>query len=385
MTGAEAVGVAASGDEAVGEPPPPQAATNRAAMARSGQANGRGIQRSVAAAGYEPVQAPTGTRRRSAGSVGVRVEAVGSSCRGAVRVAAKPWSADPRRMANRTRILMIGGAGRSGSTLCDMLLGAAPGAVAVGESVAIWGYGVVENGLCSCGAPFLDCPFWSAVGERAFGGWDAVVAQRYDGTEGEWPGVRRVLRKRILGPRSTPMRTEVAGVRARLYGAIAEVSGCEVIVDSSKHPYFSYQLSELEGFETRMVHLVRDPRATYRQSLRVLEMVKEIDPSRFTKSSLMMGLGEERGEVVQALRDLRSVACDVVTFGQYLQPSPRHLKVDSYVTPEAFAGWKTVAEDMGFLYVASGPLVRSSYRAGEFFMKGMIERRAKDAGALAAP
>lgn len=188
--------------------------------------------------------------------------AVKTPCRGAVRVAAKPWSADPRRMANRTRILMIGGAGRSGSTLCDMLLGAAPGAVAVGESVAIWGYGVVENGLCSCGAPFLDCPFWSAVGKRAFGGWDAVVAQRYDGTEGEWPGVRRVLRKRILGPRKTPMRTEVAGIRARLYGAIAEVSGCEVIVDSSKHPYFSYELSELEGFETRMVHLVRDPRAT---------------------------------------------------------------------------------------------------------------------------
>ena len=108
----------------------------------------------------------------------------------------------------------------------------------------------------------------------------------------------------------------------------------------------------------------------------VLETVKQLDPTRYTKSSIMMGLGEEREEVIQTLRDLRSVGCDVVTFGQYLQPTKRHLKVERFVSPEEFADWQSMAEDMGFLYVASGPLVRSSYRAGEFFMKGLLKSQA---------
>ena len=89
----------------------------------------------------------------------------------------------------------------------------------------------------------------------------------------------------------------------------------------------------------------------------------------------MLGLGETDEEVRQTLRDLRAIDCDVVTFGQYLQPKKRHLPVESFVTPEKFKEWQTEAESMGFLYVASGPLVRSSYRAGEFFMKGVIEKR----------
>lgn len=125
----------------------------------------------------------------------------------------------------------------------------------------------------------------------------------------------------------------------------------------------------------RLTPKVRDPRAGYRQSLRVLEMVKERDATRYTKSSIMLGLGETDEEIFQTLKDLRGVGCDVVTFGQYLQPTPRHLKVVDYVTPEKFQEWQKVAEGMGYLYVASGPLVRSSYRAGEFFMKGIIEKQ----------
>ncbi len=139
----------------------------------------------------------------------------------------------------------------------------------------------------------------------------------------------------------------------------------------AKPDVFAHNIETVE----RLTKRVRDPRATYRQSLRVLEMVKEMDPTRYTKSSIMLGLGEEKEEVLQALRDLRAVGCDVVTFGQYLQPTKRHLKVESFVTPEEFAEWQKVSESMGFLYVASGPLVRSSYRAGEFFMKGMVERQ----------
>lgn len=124
----------------------------------------------------------------------------------------------------------------------------------------------------------------------------------------------------------------------------------------------------------RLTRKVRDPRAGYWQTMNVLKGIKEVDPTRYTKSSIMLGLGEQEEEVIQTLKDLRSVGCDVITFGQYLQPTPKHLPVESFVTPEQFQAWQTRAEAMGFLYVASGPLVRSSYRAGEFFMKGVIER-----------
>jgi len=124
----------------------------------------------------------------------------------------------------------------------------------------------------------------------------------------------------------------------------------------------------------RLTRKVRDPRAGYWQTLNVLKGIKEVDPTRYTKSSIMLGLGEQDDEVIQTLKHLRSVGCDVITFGQYLQPTTRHLAVERFVTPEEFKAWQTRAEEMGFLYVASGPLVRSSYRAGEFFMKGVIER-----------
>lgn len=125
----------------------------------------------------------------------------------------------------------------------------------------------------------------------------------------------------------------------------------------------------------RLTKKVRDPRAGYQQTMNVLKGVKDIDSTRYTKSSIMLGLGETDEEVVQTLKDLREVGCDVVTFGQYLQPTPRHLKVQEFITPEKFKEWQTIAEGMGFLYVASGPLVRSSYRAGEFFMKGIIDKQ----------
>ncbi|CAM9878607.1 unnamed protein product, partial [Ascophyllum nodosum] len=89
----------------------------------------------------------------------------------------------------------------------------------------------------------------------------------------------------------------------------------------------------------------------------------------------MLGVGETPADVEATLRDLRAVGCDVVTFGQYLRPSKRHMPMREYVTPEAFAEWQRVAEGMGFVYVASGPMVRSSYKAGELFLKGVIEQR----------
>ena len=117
---------------------------------------------------------------------------------------------------------------------------------------------------------------------------------------------------------------------------------------------------------------VRDPRASYRQSLKVLERVKRSNGRVFTKSSLMLGLGEREEEVLQTFCDLRAVGTDFLTLGQYLRPSLRNLPVVEYVTPERFGHYQKVAEELGFLYVASGPLVRSSYRAGEYFVHKMI-------------
>lgn len=148
----------------------------------------------------------------------------------------------------------------------------------------------------------------------------------------------------------------------------------------SKPDVFAHNVETVE----RLQKSVRDPRATYKQSMHVLDFVKKHDPTRYTKTSLMLGLGETDEEILQTLKDLRAIDCDVVTFGQYLQPTPRHLKVIEYITPEKFKYWQEVAEGMGFLYVASGPLVRSSYRAGEFFMEGIIEKRRASEQAEAA-
>ncbi|KAK4886105.1 hypothetical protein RN001_002376 [Aquatica leii] len=120
---------------------------------------------------------------------------------------------------------------------------------------------------------------------------------------------------------------------------------------------------------------VRDRRAKYRQSLTTLEGAKTINKDLITKSSIMLGLGETDAEIEQTLKDLRNAGVDCVTLGQYMQPTKRHLKVIEYVTPAKFKDWETVGNNMGFLYVASGPLVRSSYKAGEFFIASILKNR----------
>jgi lipoic acid synthetase len=129
----------------------------------------------------------------------------------------------------------------------------------------------------------------------------------------------------------------------------------------------------------RLTPAVRDGRAGYDQTLEVLARMKREFPGVVTKSSIMVGLGESAAEVEETMRDLRAVGVEVLTLGQYLRPSAWHLPVVEFVTPEAFAAYETAGRDLGFRYVASGPLVRSSYRAGELFMKGVIEGRGPQA------
>lgn len=120
---------------------------------------------------------------------------------------------------------------------------------------------------------------------------------------------------------------------------------------------------------------VRDPRANIDQSLAVLRHAKAVKPSILTKTSIMLGLGETEDQIYATMKELRDNQVDCLTLGQYMQPTKRHLKVEEYVTPEQFAHWENVGKDLGFVYTASGPLVRSSYKAGEFFLKNLLERR----------
>ncbi|AJD32629.1 MULTISPECIES: lipoyl synthase [Clostridium] len=107
------------------------------------------------------------------------------------------------------------------------------------------------------------------------------------------------------------------------------------------------------------------PEAIYTRSLELLRKVKEIDKSILTKSGFMVGLGEKEEEVIELLKDLRKYQCDIVTIGQYLQPSKAHIELAEYVHPEVFKKYKKIGLDMGFKYIASSPLVRSSYNAAE--------------------
>jgi lipoic acid synthetase len=135
---------------------------------------------------------------------------------------------------------------------------------------------------------------------------------------------------------------------------------------SAKPHIYNHNLETVRRLTPTVRH-----RATYDRSLSVLRKAKEMGKvnSVFTKSGLMLGLGEQEEELLQALRDLRAVGCDILTLGQYLQPTPQQLPVVEFITPERFARYKQIALDMGFVHVASGPMVRSSYHAEEFNTK----------------
>jgi lipoic acid synthetase len=154
---------------------------------------------------------------------------------------------------------------------------------------------------------------------------------------------------------------------------ITEIRGKEdsiKIVVESKPEVISHNIETV----SRLTPKVRDARASYEQSLRVLKKIKDIDSLVYTKSSIMLGLGENEEEIIQTIKDLRSVGVNILTLGQYLQPNPKYLPVVEYITPEKFNWLREMGESMGFAYVASGPLVRSSYRAAEFFVEKIASR-----------
>ena len=127
----------------------------------------------------------------------------------------------------------------------------------------------------------------------------------------------------------------------------------------------------------RLQRKIRDPRCSFERSLVTLREAKRLDPGVFTKSSIMVGLGETDAELRESMVALREAGVDFLTLGQYLRPTAQHAPVREYVTPERFIELERAGRDLGFLYVAAGPLVRSSYKAGEFFAARLVrERRA---------
>ena len=136
---------------------------------------------------------------------------------------------------------------------------------------------------------------------------------------------------------------------------------CIQIVLNAGPDIYNHNMETVE----RLTPLVRS-RAKYRTSLQVLRLAKELSSGVVTKSGVMLGLGEKETELFQTMDDLREVGCEVLTMGQYLRPSPKHLPVVEYITPDQFNYYGDIARRKGFLYVASGPLVRSSYHAADF-------------------
>ena len=178
----------------------------------------------------------------------------------------------------------------------------------------------------------------------------------------------------------------VQAIRAETPGTTIEIltpdflrkdGAAEVVIDS-KPDVFNHNLETVPRLYLRI-----RPGARYYHSLRLLERVKERDPSQFTKSGLMVGLGESKEEVMQVMDDMRSAGVDFITVGQYLQPTRKHAAIDRFVTPDEFAAYEAIARAKGFLMVSASPLTRSSHHAGEDFARLRAARAALNTAAPA--
>ena len=152
----------------------------------------------------------------------------------------------------------------------------------------------------------------------------------------------------------------------------------KIVVDAFPE-IFNHNIETVER-----LHTIVRPAAKYARSMRVLEMVKEMNPEIHTKSGIMLGLGETREEVLKTLKDLRAHGIDAVTIGQYLRPTMKHLPVVQYIHPDEFKEYEKIGEDLGFAFVASGPFIRSSYNAIEFSKKVLSDRLKKAEEAFSA-
>ncbi len=164
---------------------------------------------------------------------------------------------------NLPRIVYLGGLGRSGTTLLERLLGELPGVCSAGEVVHLWQRGIADAERCGCGEPLPDCPFWREAGRAAFGGWAELDVRRVTGLRSAIDRSRHIplLAAPVLPPSLRRGLGEYVGYYLRIYSAIASVSGCPVVVDSSKHASLAFCLRWRAELDLRVIHVVRDSRA----------------------------------------------------------------------------------------------------------------------------
>ncbi len=184
-----------------------------------------------------------------------------------------------------------------------------------------------------------------------------------DGGAGHFAAVIRAIR------REAPLAT----IEILTPDFLRKEGAAEVVIDA-KPDVFNHNLETVPRLYLRI-----RPGARYYHSLRLLERVKERDPAQFTKSGVMVGLGESKEEVMQVMDDMRSAGVDFITIGQYLQPTRRHAAIDRFVTPDEFQAYETIARAKGFLMVSASPLTRSSHHAGADFARLKAAREAQQA------
>lgn len=285
---------------------------------------------------------PSRSKRTTTARTGVRELGVRSN---EILEAIDAWDARAKVSPTLT-VGYIGGLGRSGSTVLTMLLNQVPTVASVGELGHIWKRGLLDDELCECGEPFHQCLFWTAVGRRAFGGWDELDPDEAYALQ------RRVDRNRYVANALVPSawdryRIDLAVYSqrlARIYAAIAQVAGVSVVLDSTKHLSMAYVLRNIPQLDTRVVHLVRDPRGVahswQRQRRRPeisdrVEMMPTMSPARTSARWLGYNLGFDAlaklGTPTMRLRyesfvdDPEAVLVDVADFVGFDIPDPAGL------------------------------------------------------------
>jgi hypothetical protein len=278
----------------------------------------------------------------------------------------------------RVRVVYVAGAGRSGSTVLGMLLGALPGMVAVGELRHVWRRGVLEDQLCGCGEPFSACPFWLEVGRRAFGGWGAAPTEEMVELQRLVDRFRRLpaLAAGGLAPRTHTRVGVYADVFERLYRAVSETAGGAAVVDTGKSVTFAAILGRQPGLDVRVLHLVRDPRAVAHSWMRRRPMpeVRSGDAYMATFSPLqssLVWLGNNAA--TDALRLLRLPVTDLRYESLVAHPRTEALARLARCLPQGAAGVSSLEADevaVGFQHTVAGNPVR--------FATGRVRLRADE-------
>jgi Sulfotransferase domain len=254
--------------------------------------------------------------------------------------------------SNLRRVVYLGGLGRSGSTLLERLIGELPGVCSAGEVVHMWQRGIVEGERCGCGQPFGDCEFWCAVGQDAFGGWDAVDVGRIAELRAAVDRTRSIpmLAASALHPSIRGRLDEYVSNYVRVYESIARVSGCQTIVDSSKHASLAFCLRRQPGLDLRVVHVVRDSRAVAYSWTRQVSRPDSAQVTYMTTYSPMTAAGQwnMQNAALQLLARTGTPTLRVRYEDLVTRPEKTLAQIAS------FAGLPAAGRDLGFLSTDDG-------------------------------